>query len=57
MGADHSLEGGLRADELELCPDCGATQLVPQSSTAYMRLCLNCGVVPKPDLPAETGAA
>jgi hypothetical protein len=49
MGADHPFEKWFSADELELCPDCGERQLVPPSPTAAMRLCLACGVVPKPE--------
>jgi hypothetical protein len=33
-----------RAEELEVCPDCGEQELVPVSSLASMRLCLSCGV-------------
>ncbi len=35
-------------EKLELCPDCGEKQLLPPSPLAKMRLCLGCGVVPKP---------
>jgi hypothetical protein len=36
------------SSELEPCPDCGERELVPESPGALIRLCLNCGVVPKP---------
>lgn len=35
-------------EELETCPECGERQLAPASPVARMRLCLACGVVPKP---------
>ncbi len=53
MDADHSLEKWVQVDELETCPDCGEQQLVPPSPTALIRLCLACGVVPKPGSPSE----
>jgi ribosomal protein S27E len=42
------LEHRFSGSELELCPDCGNEQLLPPSPTALMRVCLECGVVPKP---------
>ena len=56
MDADHSLEKWLQGDELERCPECGEKQLVPPSPTALIRLCLACGVVPKPGQPEGAGA-
>jgi hypothetical protein len=50
MNADLSFERWFQADELEVCPDCGDRQLIPPSPAALMRLCLGCGVVPKPGL-------
>jgi hypothetical protein len=37
-----------QTSELELCPECGEQQLVPHSPLALIRLCLACGVIPKP---------
>jgi hypothetical protein len=48
VDADHSLGKWFKPAELEICPDCGEQQLVPPSPTALIRLCLACGVVPKP---------
>jgi hypothetical protein len=47
-GGRPNLKHWFREDELELCPECGENQLVPPSPAARMRICLGCGVVPKP---------
>jgi ribosomal protein S27E len=61
MAMEPNLKHWFLEEELELCPDCGEKQLVPPSPVATMRLCLGCGVVPKPTgatQPAEpTGHA
>jgi hypothetical protein len=51
MGGDVQeldLRSWFQAGELELCPECGEQQLIPPSPLALIRLCLNCGVVPRP---------
>jgi len=43
-------------EELEICPECGTKNLLPQSPVAKMRLCLGCGVVPTPGRAMRTVA-
>jgi hypothetical protein len=60
MSADSqrlSLSEWFDTSELEPCPDCGARELLPESPHAVIRLCLNCGVVPKPARTAVGRAA
>jgi hypothetical protein len=44
-GGETMTLGQVPSDDFELCPDCGEEQLVRQSPTAQMRICLGCGAV------------
>jgi hypothetical protein len=57
MVANRSLERWFSNDQLEICPDCGQKELVPPAPAALIRLCLACGVVPKPAASKKGAAA
>ena len=48
MEANRSFDHWFSQDELEPCPDCGEKELLPPGPSTLVRLCLACGVVPKP---------